>query len=265
MNQIEKCIVCDSTDFKHLFQKESAHGENFTLVRCGKCGMEFLSGYPDDDELAGYYKKEYFTRRTERGYNNYFSPELRAEIERVFRLNLNDLGFLKFEKDLPGRKASLDIGCAAGYFVAFMKDRGWESEGIDVSLDCVEFARTSGLNVVRDNYLNIDFKHKFNLITLWATIEHLQNPDAVLKKIFNDLHDKGMLYISTCRTGGINFKRLSGSRWRFYNFPEHIYFFSKKTIKMILKKKTDLVLKVISHTAVTLEIAGRGQEKLVTF
>ena len=247
MIKIAKCLVCDSNVFKPLFRKESAYGDKFTLVRCGKCGMEFLSEYPDNEELAGYYKKEYFTRRTERGYNNYFSSELRAEIERVLKLNLSDLGFFKFENGLQIRKASLDIGCAAGYFVAFMKDRGWESQGIDVSRDCVEFAKANGLNVEQDDYLNIDFKHKFNLITLWATIEHLQTPDAVLKKIYNDLTDNGMLYISTCRTGGINFKRLFGSRWRFYNFPEHIYFFSRKTIKMLLKRSGFRIERYITY------------------
>lgn len=264
MKQVKKCIVCDSTDFSLLFQKESAHGDKFTLVKCGKCGMEFLSEYPDAEELIGYYKKEYFTQRTERGYNNYFSPELRSEIERVFKLNLEDLKFFKFENDLPGRKTSLDIGCAAGYFVSFMKSRGWESSGIDISQDCVKFAKESGLNVSEGDYLNIDYNHKFNLIALWATIEHLQNPDAVLRKIYNDLQDRGMLYISTCRTGGVNFKKMFGSKWRFYNFPEHIYFFSKKTIKMFLEQNGFKVIKYATYGS-NMGKSGTATRKVADF
>lgn len=206
----------------------------FTLVKCDECGLRYLSRVPDEDEIEKYYTNTYFYERTDRGYNNYFSQEVRNEVERVFRLNLKDLGFLDFEKTLGGKKNSLDIGCAAGYFVNYLKEAGWESMGVDISGDCVRFAVANELDVKSGNYLKLDFPQKFNLITLWATIEHMHHPDLVLEKAYNDLKNGGMIYISTCRAGGINFMRLFGENWRYYNFPEHIYFFSYRNLKRLL-------------------------------
>jgi 2-polyprenyl-3-methyl-5-hydroxy-6-metoxy-1,4-benzoquinol methylase len=236
MKILDTCIICGSKDNNPQFKKASAIGDEYTLVQCSNCGLKFLSQVPDEKEIAKYYQKTYFIKRTERGYNNYFSDKIKNEIERVFKLNLADLGFFKFESRLDSqRRRSLDIGCAAGYFVNFLKDREWNSSGIDISDACVDFAKKSGLDVHQGDYLKLNFSKKFNLITLWATIEHLHRPDLVLKKVYNDLDSNGMLYISTCRADGLNFMKIYGKAWRFYNFPEHIYFFSHNTVKKLLK------------------------------
>ncbi len=247
MNEVKKCIICKSKNYRILFNKESAYGELFTLAKCRQCGMEFLLEAPEAHELEKYYKKEYFTRRTSRGYDDYFSSSLRAEIERVFKLNLEDLNFFEFEKRLSGNKSVLDIGCAAGYFVSYMKDRSWKSTGVEISHECVDFAKKLDLDVMQGDYLDMDFQNKFHLITLWATIEHLYHPAKVLEKVYNDLEDNGMLYISTCRVGGVNFMRLFGKEWRYYNFPEHLYFFSIETLKKLLKQNGFEVKRIITY------------------
>jgi 2-polyprenyl-3-methyl-5-hydroxy-6-metoxy-1,4-benzoquinol methylase len=236
MKAINTCIICESKDYSFQFKKPSALGDEFTLVKCNNCGLKFLSQVPDEKEIAKYYQENYFKKRTERGYDNYFSGKIKNEIERVFKLNLADLGFFEFEARLIAGKRSLDIGCAAGYFVNYLKEREWHSSGIDISETCVQFAKKSGLDVTRGDYLKINYDQKFDLITLWATIEHLHKPDIVLNKIYNDLKPEGMLYISTCRADGFNFMRLFGKNWRFYNFPEHIYFFSQNTLGKLFKK-----------------------------
>jgi len=234
MPEVIPCILCGSRDSRALFTKPSGEGEPFTLAACRSCGLRFVSPRPTEEEIARYYEAQYFTTRTARGYNNYFSPEIRREIERVIELNLRDTGFFPFEAELTRRRA-LDIGCAAGYFVNYLSSRGWDARGIDVSADCVSFARGSlGLNVEQGSYLETSYTEKFQLITLWATIEHLHHPELFLKKISAELEEGGKLYITTCREGGLNFKALHGPGWRFYNFPEHLYFFSFGTLKKLL-------------------------------
>ncbi|MBN2402453.1 MAG: class I SAM-dependent methyltransferase [Spirochaetes bacterium] len=234
MKIIDTCIICASKDNNTVFKKTSAMGDEFTLVKCSNCGLKFLSQVPDEREISYYYKKTYFTKRTERGYDNYFSGSTKNEIERVFKLNLADLGFYKYENRLKEKRRSLDIGCAAGYFVNFLKGKGWHSYGIDISKDCVDFANRLGLNVRQGDYMKINFSKKFDLITLWSTIEHLHRPDLILKKAYKDLKKDGILYISTCRADGFNFMKLFGKKWRFYNFPEHMFFFSYQTLKKLL-------------------------------
>ncbi len=229
-----KCIICGS-DGKDVFSKLSGKGESYKLVECCSCSLEFISPRPDTVEIQSYYESDYFLRRTERGYNNYFSDEVRGEIERVFKMNLSDLGFFEFEETLNKGKRCLDIGCAAGYFVNFMKSRAWDSSGIDVSAECVDFGKRLGLNMTRGDYLTKKYDGKFDLITLWASIEHLHYPEKFIKKISHELEDSGRLYISTCRTG-FGFKTISGKKWRYYNFPEHLFYFSISALKKLLEK-----------------------------
>jgi SAM-dependent methyltransferase len=189
------------------------------------------------EEMGRYYGAGYFMKRTERGYDNYFSGALRGEIERVFGMNLHDLGFFDFEKGLGEERSSLDIGCAAGYFVDFMKRRGWNSSGIDVSKECVDFAVSAGLDVRQGDYLATEYARPFDCVTLWASIEHLHHPHLFLEKIHDELAPGGMLYLSTCRAGGVNFMRLYGPDWRFYNLPEHLYYFSRTNIRRLLARR----------------------------
>ena len=71
---------------------------------------------------------------------------------------------------------------------------------------------------------------------MWATIEHLTDPEKFIKKAFSDLEEGGCFYISTCRSGIWNFKNFFGKNWRYYNFPEHIYFFTKENLMTLLKR-----------------------------
>jgi SAM-dependent methyltransferase len=230
------CIVCGNDEALPSFEKTGAGNRMYALVGCTQCGLEFIHPQPSVDDLNDCYQSDYFTKRTDRGYDNYFSPEIRKEIERVIALNLKGLKFESFEDSIPGKKRSLDIGCAAGYFVNYIKDRKWEAQGIEISKPCTEFARNKlGLNVLDADYLTTHYTEKFDLITLWATIEHMPQPERVIQKAFSDLREGGMLYLSTCRRGGFNFMQLAGQSWRYYNFPEHLWFFSLSNIKKLLR------------------------------
>jgi len=253
-----QCIICKDSKSSLLFQKASGKGELFDVQQCKKCKLEFVSPRPDVNEINAYYEKEYFTQRTDRGYNNYFSDEIRNEILRVLNLNLKDLGFFEYESTCDVDKYSLDIGCAAGYSVEFFHKRGWGATGIDVSTDCVNFAQSKGLDVVEGDYLKWNNPTPRDVITMWATIEHLHYPHLFLDKIYSELKTGGMLYISTCRTGGINFKQLKKTDWRYYNVPEHLFYFSRKNLKKLLEQKGFAVTSYITYGSGT----GEAHSKL---
>ncbi|MGL4370170.1 MAG: class I SAM-dependent methyltransferase [Spirochaetota bacterium] len=236
---VPQCIVCGEPAAFRCFSKPGADGISYSLAECARCATQFLHPRPTEEETARYYGSAYFTKRTDRGYDNYFSPEIRAEIERVIALNLKGLGFDETFPAGGSRKLrSLDIGCAAGYFVNYLQTRGWDAQGIDISSPCTDFAQKKlSLKVLNGNYCDTEYLDCFDLITLWATIEHLHRPDKILEKAHRDLLPGGMIYISTCRAGGCSFMKLFGKSWRYYNFPEHLYFFTLPSLKRLLKKK----------------------------
>ena len=238
------CVACGSSLYTLKLTKKSRLGESFDLVECNECRHKFVSPRPDEKSIAVYYQSDYFEFRDDRGYDDYFSEKTKSEISRIFHLNLKDLNFKRFKSK---SRNSLDIGCAAGYFVEYMKSLGWDAHGIDLCRNCIDVGRSHGLNLLCADYLSTEYNKKFNLITMWTTIEHLHRPEDFLKKICSDLDDNGILYISTCRADGISFMKLFGSKWRFYNFPEHLNFFSIKNIKKFLNQNGFKVKKTIMY------------------
>ncbi|EKP03894.1 methionine biosynthesis protein MetW-like protein [Leptospira kirschneri str. 200803703] len=175
--------------------------------------------------MASYYSEEYFLKRSDRGYDNYFSEGIRDEISRVFGLNLKDLDFQTWEKSLSSAKRCLDVGCAAGYFVDYMQSRGWDSYGIDIAQAPVKFAQDKlKLKVEQVDFLEWKPTDPFDLITLWASIEHLHKPKETLEKIYTHLKPGGRVILSTCRWGIL--AKLQGPSWRYLNVPEHLYYYS---------------------------------------
>ena len=260
MNEV--CSICSSAGLQYLFSKPSKDHINYNIFQCKKCNIAQVSPLPSQEILDSYYSNEYFTSRTDRGYENYYSDETRKEIFRVWNLNLSDLGInpnlypinnepsniihnsvgknllsnnssnpkmqsndaiIQFASD---KARSLDVGCAAGYFVDYMKSLGWQSMGIEIAPDPIKFAREKlKLDIVEGNFLEWDkqAKEKFEMITLWASIEHMRDPLAVLKKILSHLTEDGILILSTCRWGILS--KILKKKWRFLNVPEHLFYF----------------------------------------
>ncbi|PJZ69688.1 hypothetical protein CH373_08715 [Leptospira perolatii] len=221
------CNTCGSEEFRPLFSKLSSKEEEYRIVSCKECSLVQVNPQPSFEEVSKYYEDSYFTKRTDRGYNDYYSAETKKEIARVFALNLQDLDFFAWEQSLPKTKSALDVGCAAGYFLDFLRDRNWKTKGLDIAKGPVQFAKSElKLDVERKDFLKWDTKgsEKFDLVTLWASIEHLHQPKETLQKIRQHLKPGGRMILSTCRHGFL--AKVLGKQWRYLNVPEHLYYYS---------------------------------------
>ncbi len=78
-------------------------------------------------------------------------------------------------------------------------------------------------------------KDKFDIFCLWDTIEHLREPHLYIKKISEHIKKGGIISLTT---GDIDsfVARLQRDRWRLIHPPEHLYYFSRKTISALLEK-----------------------------
>lgn len=232
------CDACGGAAFTPLFSKQSSRNETFQIVRCTACGLVQVNPQPDVDAVRPYYESEYFLKRTDRGYDNYFSEGVRAEITRVYNLNLRDLGFPKFADVLPEKeRRSLDVGCAAGYFVAHMKGLGWDAEGIEISQSAAWFGiEKLGLKIHVDDFLSSSHTkpESYQLVTLWASLEHMHSPSRVLERCRELLRPGGRMILSTCRYGLL--AKWQGLDWRFMNVPEHLYYFSHGGLISLCRK-----------------------------
>ncbi|WP_143464662.1 class I SAM-dependent methyltransferase [Leptonema illini] len=242
----EQCGVCYGQDFRHCFQKKSENGTIFNIVICRSCQTMQTLPRPTAEQLAQCYQGSYFEQRTDRGYSDYRSEAVRMQIERVFAMNLKDLGFFEVESSLlraGGR--SLDVGCAAGYFVDFMQRRGWSASGVEISAPMAAHARSQGLDVVQADFLAGEVAASYDLVTLWASLEHFADPRLLLRRLADAVRPGGSLILSTCRRGLLSW--LTGPSWRYMNVPEHLFFFSRRGLVQLFGEYGFTAIKQITY------------------
>jgi 2-polyprenyl-3-methyl-5-hydroxy-6-metoxy-1,4-benzoquinol methylase len=236
------CAVCGSSRFK-----PSLICEGFSYVRCVKCGLVQMNPQPLQHEI----KRRY----GEGSGQDYLAYELANE--KAFLdlelLALNDAGFEKLEKELfaNGIHANdihvvrvLDVGCATGSLLDFLRQRGWETTGVEISKTMAEYGkRERKLNVREEPLEEIHFSDGyFNAVIASHLIEHLNDPASLVAEVYRILAIGGCFFVTTPNIAGFQ-ARLFRGRWRSAIF-DHLYLFSIKTLTRLLKEKGFAIEKI---------------------
>lgn len=117
-------------------------------------------------------------------------------------LNLTNRGFLlAVERELAKcpfcRPRFLDLGCGGGQLVRDAFALGWAVAGVDGCSAASRKFREAFLYGA-DITEGIEFKEKFNLVTMWEVLEHI--PDGCLPMVFLNVVDnmeKGGVFIAS--------------------------------------------------------------------
>jgi 2-polyprenyl-3-methyl-5-hydroxy-6-metoxy-1,4-benzoquinol methylase len=201
------------------------------LVQCIECGLIFVSPRPDFDDLAPQYEQEYFhcAHPTFGGYEDYEGD--RADVVRTFERRIASLRSI-----LPAeRPRALDVGCATGIFLEVASRAGWDVEGIDISSYAVGKAREKGMKARVGELSAAHYPDgSFDVVTLWDIIEHVMEPSTVLAECERILAPGGLLVVSTPDAGSPPARILRGNWLGFRSIDEHLYFFSRKSLAVML-------------------------------
>ncbi len=232
---IPACIVCDSNQVDYFCDKN-----NCRLYRCSLCRLVFVNPLPG--ETASIYSKDYFAGAQKGfGYVDYDTDK--QAMEPLFIDYLKQLEFL-----LSGNKGSiLDIGAATGYFLDLARRLGWETFGIEISDYAAEVARQRGL-VVKTGVIGEPLfpNNSFEVVTMWDVLEHVRNPRLDLTRAYELLRPGGVLVINTPNSGSL-FARLLGRSWHLLVPPEHLHYFTPKSLTLLLEQIGFKVIKVSSR------------------
>ncbi len=206
--------------------------DGLDLVTCPSCGLLMRASLPDAAELTSIYAAEYFKHETDEpvdGYADYVADAKWHRDAARRRLAILDRFVLH-------RGELLDVGAAAGFFVAEASARGWEAEGIDVADAMVDWG-TSNLGVpLRSASLeSIGGTARYEAITMWDYIEHSLDPRGEIEKAHELLRPGGILALSTGDVDSLA-GRLSGSRWHLLTPRHHNFFFGSSTLRPLLRR-----------------------------
>lgn len=121
-------------------------------------------------------------------FDNYYSKQFALKDQTSYNL-------LKSQKlHRPGRV--LDIGCASGSFLNFMKQKGWQVAGVEPSKSLCQIAKkTYGLKLHNQEFDPQIFKFKFDLVTFFDVIEHIPDPKQFLELVTQVVKPGGHILI----------------------------------------------------------------------
>jgi len=213
------CNICGSTNYEEkLYPIRSGH-----LVKCSRCDLYYANPRISDiiqDVLNNNTPSELYEGKK----LNYWGRMV--EFNRYLKM------IHKF-KQPQGR--ILDIGCYEGYFLYEARKHGWECYGVEPNVGGARYAiEQLKLDVKQCVLEKAGFEENyFDIVTAFATLEHVPNPLTLLREVRRIVKEDGLLVVSV---PAIPFYlKLIRSKWRMF-IGDHYYFFTDTSMAKLLAK-----------------------------
>lgn len=222
-----RCLFCGGTPLRFLYQL--ADQNDARIVSCDECDLVQLEKLPTSAELAALYSDGYFEEvGGNTGYEDYASQE--KEYLATFRDDVRRI------LDFADKGSVLDIGCGYGYFIREALAAGLDAYGTDLSSEGIRVASKHAPDrVFRGAIDTIEelADRRFDVIFASHLIEHILDPRSLLDSLIPHMNDRGLLVLVTPNIESW-LARISGRRWVSFKIPEHVAYYSPKTIERLL-------------------------------
>lgn len=171
---------------------------------------------------------------------------------RIINMVVDNAGTRK-EKWLakPEKVKMLDVGSGVGYFRKAAETLGFEHFGIDLSQDIIKHCKDvfgyDTWNGHVEDLRKYTAGTKFQLITLFDVIEHLEKPRAVIALLKEFLADDGLIVV---RTPNLNAQEAEILGDYYYSFKlDHVRYFSANSLNEMMHgiKMKSLFSETASH------------------
>jgi len=127
----------------------------------------------------------------------------------------------------PGRL--LDIGAQKGEFLWYMKQRGWDVEGVELENTV---PNPANMPIKYGDFLEMEFQEEtYDVITFWAVLEHVYEPALFFEKAARLLRPGG-------RIVGLvtNINSIQSRIYQADDYPRHLTIFSKKSLRVLSER-----------------------------
>jgi 2-polyprenyl-3-methyl-5-hydroxy-6-metoxy-1,4-benzoquinol methylase len=206
------------------------------LCRCVNCDHRYANPQLSDSALNRYYTQinsEYY----------------QGEIEQIDKLLLQHRDIVSAIEKKITKGSILEIGCGNGYLLNLFDKNRWVVTGVEPFGPAASFARNYlGLEVINGYLDSTTFANtkKFDVILLFDVMEHLKQPNEMIELIKYYLKPGGFLVIGTGDISSLN-AQLSGKHWSYITLREHLSFYSKASMRYLLKDFTNVEITPVSY------------------
>jgi SAM-dependent methyltransferase/ribosomal protein S27E len=226
--------------------------DEFTVVKCKKCGLHYLNPRPDVSELGTIYPPEYYA---------YHLQSKNVELENSDSLLFRARKYVYLHR-LENAIAQcggttelnvLDIGCADGRALNWyrqIQSRTIHTFGVDFDQVAVERARQAGHIAYLGRFEEVSLPNDyFDMAVATHVIEHVADPKAFAQRAFDVLKPGGILLLETPNIDSLDARIFRRSHWGGYHFPRHWVFYSAESITNLALELGFEVIKIEYHPA----------------
>ena len=223
-NKNDKYTVCPICKSKEI--RDYVEAYRFNMSICQECKLVFCNPYPNDEQLYRYYNSEM------KSFENEFFRESFDNRVELFKPRVELIKHYKQNGTL------LDIGSAIGIFIEALSQNK-----VDFKVTCCDMSHEAcaeinkkypEYEVINDNFLNINNINKYDVISMWDTLEHIVDQNLLLKKICELLEDDGILIFSTPNTNSFEWNIAKEEHIQILP-PGHVNLMNEKNINILLE------------------------------
>jgi 2-polyprenyl-3-methyl-5-hydroxy-6-metoxy-1,4-benzoquinol methylase len=268
------CRICNKTAEAPVFRiREMFFGmrEAFNYAQCPSCACLQILEVPGD--MARFYPKDYYSYVTinETSPITYLKGIFRRLRDRSILLDRGVFGRIiqhlrppDFPLELlkrvgPLKEISiLDVGCGSGMLLYYLKEAGIGNVlGIDPFIEH-DIEYRSGLRIMKRSITELqDLGKKFDLVMFNHSLEHMPDPDSILKATDGVLADQGTVLIRTPTVDSFAWEHYRED-WVQCDAPRHLYLHSRASLDILAVRAGMMVTEVV-YDSDALQLWGSEQ------
>lgn len=224
-----KCILCGNEEFECI-HRGTRDVSNINVMKCSRCGMVQLDNYQYNTDCnyseGGMLKNTYSVTSDEVGdipWDIWLKETEQDDIRRYEAL-----------KETCRDKRVLEFGCGNGGFLRRIKEVAADVTGIELMDEARKRISQEGIKTFKT--LSETYE-KYDIICMFMVIEHLNNPDELLSKIYNVLVQGGVLIVETVNSDDALITKYSCNNFMDFTYwSEHVILFNSTTLETLINR-----------------------------
>jgi len=231
------CPVCGGLKANVLFTTKTPFSE-FRIVQCEICGLARTFPLFSDVSLHAQDMGTYYG-----GGVNKFIPMVQKVRNRIMRLRAKH--YLSFIEDSAQTPKILDIGCAEGRLLTAFLGYGCRCWGIEhPSYPAQRFLNRDRIIYLQGEVQGAELPEgAFDLIFLWHTLEHMDDPQLIMSRLYKLLAPKGAIIVAVPNFSSMEARRFKRF-WFHLDIPWHKYHFNKRSLGYLTTKSNLIIIKM---------------------
>lgn len=224
-----KCLICGESLFTciHYGTRDI---QDINVMKCIKCGMVQLDkkvynteqGYVSGNMLKNSYGIT--TDKTEDKEWNTWVQETKNDDDRRYEKL----------KELCIGKSILEFGCGNGGFLRRIKKRATVVTGIELMEKARQNIEKEGITI----YKSLQSIHmQYDIVCMFMVIEHLNDPDTILGKIYDILKPGGILICETPNAEDVLLSKYQCKSFEDFTYwSEHVFLYNSENLEKLFNR-----------------------------